>query len=110
MRRAMMPFQQPVSEIEGCANVHRPAGSRSLTVEGVEQSFFDQTGWANLTSHVGLPSLVMPFARSAEGLPIGAQLVGPAHADRSLSLLALAERLAPLLRGTAEGVIAPWSG
>ncbi|WPB96152.1 amidase family protein [Streptomyces malaysiensis] len=101
-----MPFQQPVSEIEGCANVHRPAGSRSLTVEGVEQSFFEQTGWANLTSHVGLPSLVMPFARSAEGFPIGVQLVGPAYAE-----LARAGR-APgtLLRGTADGVIAPWTG
>ncbi|MCX2928044.1 amidase family protein [Streptomyces sp. NEAU-W12] len=85
-----------------------PAGSRSLMVDGVERSFFDQTGWANLTSHVGLPSLVMPFARGAEGLPIGVPLVGPAYADRSL--LALAERLAPLLKGTAEGVIAPRSG
>ncbi|MEU3551931.1 amidase family protein [Streptomyces longwoodensis] len=85
-----------------------PAGSRSLIVDGVERSFFDQTGWANLTSHVGLPSLIMPAARSADGLPIGVQLVGPAYADRSL--LALAEHLAPLLGGTAEGVIGSWSG
>ncbi|MBK3634594.1 amidase, partial [Streptomyces sp. MBT97] len=68
-----------------------PAGSRSLTVDGVERSFFDQTGWANLTSHVGLPSLVMPLAHSADGLPIGVQLIGPAYSDRIL--LAMAERL-----------------
>ncbi|MGW0770642.1 amidase family protein [Streptomyces sp. NPDC002676] len=67
-----------------------PAGSRSLTVDGVERSFFDQTGWANLTSHVGLPSLVMPLAHSADGLPIGVQLIGPAYSDRIL--LAMAER------------------
>lgn len=48
-----------------------PASTRSLTVDGVERSFFDQTGWANLTSHVGLPSLVGPVARNAEGLLIG---------------------------------------
>ncbi|MDQ0790201.1 MULTISPECIES: amidase family protein [unclassified Streptomyces] len=69
-----------------------PAGTRSLTVDGVERSFFDQTGWANLTSHVGLPSLVVPVARNAEGLPIGVQLVGPMYSDRTL--LAMAEYLA----------------
>ncbi|MEU4486618.1 amidase family protein [Streptomyces purpurascens] len=68
-----------------------PAGSRSLVVDGEERSFFDQTGWANLTSHVGLPSLVVPVTQSAEGLPISVQLVGPAYSDRAL--LALAEAL-----------------
>ncbi|SBT90988.1 amidase [Streptomyces sp. DI166] len=77
-----------------------PAGSRCLTVDGVERSFFDQTGWANLTSHVGLPSLVVPVGRNADGLPIGVQLVGPAHADRTL--LAMAEDLTSLL-GEAAG-------
>ncbi|MGV9427967.1 amidase family protein [Streptomyces sp. NPDC003656] len=64
------------------------ADSRSLTVHGVERSFFDQTGWANLTSHIGLPSLVVPVGRNADGLPMGVQLVGPAHADRTLLTLA----------------------
>ncbi|MFC9502689.1 amidase family protein [Streptomyces sp. NPDC057002] len=72
-----------------------PAGSRSLSVDGIERSFFDQTGWANLTSHIGLPSLVVPVARNEEGLPIGVQLVGPAYDDRSL--IALAQELLPFL-------------
>ncbi|MEE1798157.1 amidase family protein [Streptomyces sp. JV176] len=71
------------------------AGSRSLAVDGDERSFFDQTGWANLTSHVGLPSLVVPVAQNPEGMPISVQLVGPAYSDRIL--LALAEELVPLL-------------
>ncbi|MGW2137623.1 amidase family protein [Streptomyces sp. NPDC001773] len=79
-----------------------PAGTRVLTVDGVERSFFDQTGWANLTSHIGLPSLVMPAARNADGLPIGLQLVGSTYSDRTL--LALAEHLASLLGGTAAGI------
>lgn len=79
-----------------------PAGARALTVDGVERSFCDQTGWANLTSHVGLPSLVMPVARNADGLPIGVQLVGPTYSDRTL--LALAEYLASLLGGTAPAI------
>ncbi|MFF3976599.1 amidase family protein [Streptomyces sp. NPDC001828] len=68
-----------------------PAGSRTLTVDGADRNFFEQTGWANLTSHVGLPSLVTPLGRTADGLPIGVQLVGPAYADRTL--LAMAEHL-----------------
>ncbi|MFF0714069.1 amidase family protein [Streptomyces bauhiniae] len=69
-----------------------PAGTRSLMVDGVERSFFDQTGWANLTSHIGLPSLVVPAGRNMDGLPVGVQLVGPEYADRTL--LAMAEELA----------------
>ncbi|MFD8912753.1 amidase family protein [Streptomyces sp. NPDC059575] len=68
-----------------------PADTRSVTVHGVERSFFDQTGWANLTSHIGLPSLVVPVGRNTDGLLMGVQLVGPAHADRTL--LAMAEDL-----------------
>ncbi|MEU6229785.1 amidase family protein [Streptomyces sp. NPDC047042] len=79
-----------------------PADTRSLTVDGVERSFIDQTGWANLTSHVGLPSVAVPVAWNAEGLPIGVQLVGPMYSDRSL--LAVAEFLASLLGGAAEGI------
>ncbi|MFG2816226.1 amidase family protein [Streptomyces sp. NPDC048410] len=69
-----------------------PAGTRSLMVDGVERSFFDQTGWANLTSHIGLPSLIVPVGRNPDGLPVGVQLVGPAYADRTL--FAMAEELA----------------
>lgn len=79
-----------------------PADSRALTVDGVERGFFEQTGWANLTSHVGLPSLVVPVARNVDGLPIGVQFVGPAYSDRTL--LALAEHLASLLEGAAVGI------
>ncbi|MGV9401734.1 amidase family protein [Streptomyces sp. NPDC003667] len=79
-----------------------PAGTRSLMVDGVERSFFDQTGWANLTSHVGMPSVVVPVVRNAEGLPIGVQLVGPMYSDRAL--LAAAEYLASLLGEADEGI------
>ncbi|MEU7406345.1 amidase family protein [Streptomyces sp. NPDC044948] len=85
-----------------------PARSRSLTVDGTERSFFDQTGWTNLTSHVGLPSLVIPITHGADGLPIGVQLVGPPYSDRTL--LVMAEHLATLLGGTVESVSAPWGG
>ncbi|MDO0936524.1 amidase family protein [Streptomyces sp. DG2A-72] len=73
-----------------------PAGSRTLTVDGQERNFFDQTGWTNLASHIGLPALVVPLATTTQGLPIGVQIIGRPYADRVL--LDVAERLATLLR------------
>ncbi|MEU9189863.1 amidase family protein [Streptomyces sp. NPDC048484] len=72
-----------------------PAGTRTLMVDGVERSFFDQTGWANLTSHIGLPSLVVPVTTTAQGLPVGVQIIGRPYGDRVL--LAVAEELESLL-------------
>ncbi|MFI1209986.1 amidase family protein [Streptomyces sp. NPDC020802] len=75
-----------------------PAGSRTLAVGGQERSFFDQTGWANLTSHIGLPSLVVPVTTTTQGLPIGIQIIGRPYADRVL--LAVADGLASLPRAS----------
>ncbi|WP_326731872.1 amidase family protein [Streptomyces phaeochromogenes] len=72
------------------------AGSRTLAVDGQERSFFDQTGWANLTSHIGLPSLVVPVATTTQGLSIGVQIIGPPYGDRVL--LAVADELEGMLR------------
>ena len=73
-----------------------PAGNRTLLVDGNEHNFFDQTCWANLTSHVGLPSLIVPVAETEEGLPIAVQIIGPPYADRAL--LALAAEFGPPFR------------
>ncbi|WP_329343788.1 amidase family protein [Streptomyces sp. NBC_01352] len=77
-----------------------PAGSRTLTVDGQERSFFDQAGWANLTSHIGLPSLVVPVTTTTQGLPIGIQIIGRPYADRVL--LAVADGLASSLPHASE--------
>ncbi|MFG3261596.1 amidase family protein [Streptomyces bobili] len=75
-----------------------PVGSRTLAVDGQERSFFDQTSWANLTSHIGLPSLVVPVTTPPQGLPIGVQIIGRPYADRVL--LAVADGLASLPRAS----------
>ncbi|MEU6192392.1 amidase family protein [Streptomyces sp. NPDC047061] len=72
-----------------------PAGSSTLTVDGQERSFFEQTGWANLTSHIGLPSLVVPVTTTTQGLPIGIQIIGRPYGERVL--LGVADELASLL-------------
>ncbi|MFD9327727.1 amidase family protein [Streptomyces sp. NPDC060065] len=72
-----------------------PAGSRTLAIGGQEQSFFNQTGWANLTSHIGLPSLVVPVTTTTQGLPIGIQIIGRPYSERVL--LGVADGLASRL-------------
>lgn len=46
-------------------------------------------------SYLGLPVVTFPIAWTAEGLPLGVQLVGPRHSDEAL--LSLAERLSAIV-------------
>ncbi|MFI1358143.1 amidase family protein [Streptomyces sp. NPDC020898] len=66
-----------------------PNGSRTLQINGHERSFFDQTGWANLISHIGLPAVIVPVGLNDQGLPIAVQLIGAPYADRTLLALAM---------------------
>ncbi|QHC23949.1 amidase [Streptomyces sp. GS7] len=66
-------------------------GARSLTVDGRERGFFDQTGWLNLAGHMGLPAAVVPLGTDPDGLPLAVQIIGPRLADRTV--LDLAERI-----------------
>ncbi|MFF3273751.1 amidase [Streptomyces chrestomyceticus] len=74
-----------------------PPPQRFITVDGVKRPFFDQTSWVNLASLVGLPSVVVPAGRTADGLPLAVQIIGPYLADRTL--VAMAKHLAPHLPG-----------
>ncbi|NBE54811.1 amidase, partial [Streptomyces boluensis] len=82
-----------------------PVPQRRITVDGAERPYFDQTTWANLTSHVRLPSAVVPVGRTASGLPLSVQVVGPYLADRTVLAVAghlsrlLPQPTAPALRG-----------
>jgi amidase len=64
---------------------------RMLNVNGVPQPTTTQMFWAGLGGMVGLPATVIPAGLAADGLPVGAQLIGPRGAD--LDLLAIAKRL-----------------
>lgn len=72
-----------------------PPGERYITVDGEKRSFFDQTAWLNLASHVGLPAAVAPVGRDRDGMPLGVQIIGPHLADRTVT--AVAGQLAALL-------------
>jgi amidase len=60
---------------------HRPIPERTLTVNGMEQPFFQQIFWSGLATASYLPSTVFPTGLSEGGLPIGLQAIGPAYGD-----------------------------
>ncbi|MEU1076479.1 MULTISPECIES: amidase [unclassified Streptomyces] len=77
-----------------------PPPQRYITVDGQRRSFYDQTGWLNLASPVGLPSLVLPAGTTETGLPLAIQLIGPYLADRTV--LHVAKQLAKRLPSPAR--------
>ncbi len=79
----------PVSPIP--AFPHQQMG-RPLRIDGRRESYGRAIGIYNCPlSLLGVPAVALPIARSPEGLPIGAQLVGRRWNDRRV--LALAERI-----------------
>lgn len=82
----------------GPAFPHRPTGT-PIAVDGHTIPYWPAvlayTSPFNLTGH---PAVVLPMGRSAEGLPIGLQIVGRRWGE--MELLAIAARLAE--------VIGPW--
>jgi amidase len=55
--------------------------AREISIDGSPHDYFDQLVWAANATASGLPSTAVPVARSADGLPIGVQLIGPLLED-----------------------------
>ncbi len=71
---------------------------RRIDIDGVAYPYNDQFAWAGLAT---MPGAAIPAGRSPEGLPVGAQLIGPMFEDRTPL------RLAELLEQTIGGFQAP---
>jgi len=82
------------------ANLHdhsEPFLARTITVNGQPRSYLDQIAWAGVIGMVSLPASVAPVGRTAAGLPIGLQIVGPYLEDRTP--IDFARRLAEVAGG-----------
>ena len=55
---------------------------RTIPVNGKPVPTTDQLFWAGFSGVVYLPSTVAPIGFTAEGLPVGVQIVGPQYGDR----------------------------
>ena len=74
---------------------HRIA--RTIDVNGSPRPSLDQLVWTTVVGMARLPSTVAPIGLDRDGMPIGAQIVGKALADRTT--IAFAGYLAELLGG-----------
>ena len=84
------PKPQLVADID-----HRIA--RTIEVNGQPRPYLDQLVWTTVVGMARLPSTVAPVGRSAQGLPIGVQIVGPALGDRMT--IAFAGHMADVMGG-----------
>ncbi len=75
----------------------QPEDARTILVNGQPRSYWAQTDWAGLIGAALLPVTVAPLGRTAAGLPVGVQIVGPWLEDRST--IAFARQLAALIGG-----------
>jgi amidase len=79
----------PVTPTPAFPHDHEPQQSkRHLIVNGKPQDYFGNVLWPGVATMPGLPATALPIGRSPEGLPIGAQIIGPWLEDRTPLMLA----------------------
>jgi amidase len=71
--------------------------SRVIEVDGQTRPYLDLIAWTGLIGVVALPAAVPPLGRTAEGLPVGVQVVAPFLHDREA--IRVAGELAALAGG-----------
>lgn len=87
----------PISPVPAFRHDHSdPVNTRTLHVNGNTERYMSMLSWISLATSLHAPALALPAGRTVDGLPVGAQLVGPEHGDGGLFDLAAA----------AEGVFA----
>jgi amidase len=57
--------------------------ARRIDIDGQECPYQDQIAWPGIATVAGLPATTVPVERSAAGLPVGVQIVGPYLEDRT---------------------------
>jgi amidase len=84
----------PVTPTPAFPHDHAPdQGKRKLLINGKAHEYFANMLWPGVATTPGLPATVLPIGRSPDGLPIGAQIIGPWLEDRTpLRLARLIER------------------
>ena len=86
----------PVAMVAAIPHDHSdPFPERVIEVNGADRPYTDLMAWVALPTLTHLPATVVPVGRTASGLPVGIQIVGPYLEDRTtLAVGRLVEELA----------------
>ena len=88
----------PVAPVPAIRHDHSmPMTHRTIDVDGVTRPYMDLMAWMGIIGVVYLPSTVVPVGQTADGLPVGVQVVGPFLEDRTT--LAVARMIETALGG-----------
>lgn len=92
-------FVCPVNFTAAIDHDDRPFEQRAVATIDGERRYDEQPFWTAQPAVAGLPALAAPAGRTAAGLPVGMQIVGPHHGDGLI--VDVAERLAAILGSAA---------
>jgi amidase len=68
----------PVNQVPAIPHDHsEPQAARTIEINGRTHQYFDLLAWIALATALNLPAVSMPVGRTASGLPVGMQIVGP---------------------------------
>jgi amidase len=74
----------PVSVSVAFPHMSEPdVSARTLTVNGETVPYVSLTAWIGMATVANLPATVAPIGRTATGLPVGVQVIGPYLEDRT---------------------------
>jgi amidase len=80
----------PITPVAAFPHDHRPFEKRRLEVGGRQVPYPSMLNWIGLATALHLPATAVPAGRTAAGLPVGAQLIGPLGGDTTTLALAQA--------------------
>jgi len=91
-------FLMPTSFVAAFAHDHsEPQDARRLATGAGPRPYLDLMFWNTFATLTGLPSTVAPVGRTAEGLPVGIQIIGPYLEDATP--IDFADRMSAVIGG-----------
>ncbi len=73
----------PVTSVPAIPHDHTSFSARTISVNGEDRPYSDLFGWISMATACYLPATVAPIGPTPEGLPVGAQIIGPYLEDRT---------------------------